>query len=1176
MKNIPDPQKAKELVKIVEDRQDIAFFCYIPLNCAILMYVYQMENYSLPSRLTQLFTLFIMNALKRHARHANICGRLKSFSALPLPMQHVFNDLCKLAYNGLVNKQLVFEDADLQELPSLAGENRVVDEAQLLGLMTTSKSFTSMGEVISYQFLHLTIQEFLAALWITELSPDQQVSFLKQNLLYNRFYVAAIFAAGLSQFKDLDQAAIFDQEIVLPSEIINKQGRSVLQSFLFLTHLAYESDNPNVCIALASAVREKTITLNNIKVGLFNWITLGYFMLRSGCRWTLNIGQCRFKDEYIEELKVVSLECSKQTGSVEVLKIFTESTVSQQNLSTSTTLMLIPDVPLFRGCKHIVLHRPLDWLPAGPSSHHIMLGNLLNMKMLTHLDVTDFLPGTLNVFSSLGEALADNTILEVLCIKKCKLFTGSAVHTIATGLANNTALKSLILSDLNIKDCDAAFSNLGEALAVNTILEVLCIKRCDPFTGSAVHTIAAGLANNTALKSLTLSHLKIKDCDAAFSRLGEALATNIILEVLCIKSCNPFTGSAVHTIAAGLANNTALRSLTLSGLKIKGCDAVHIFKALQQNHCLESLDLSNNRRLIDDDHELLLEIGRTLRGNKTLNVLDLDQTCSSFIGNIVISILAFLIDEHSVISLKFDSCTWTPTGLRSLTLSDTTLTEVCLTEYKLFMGSAVPTIAVGLANNTTLKSLTLSDLKIKDCDAAFSRLGEALAVNTRLEVLCIKGCDPFTGSAVHAIAAGLANNTALRSLTLSDLKIIGCDAVHIFKALQQNHCLESLDLGRLLDDDHELLLEIVESLRGNKTLNVLDLQICSSFKKHNCNIAVSLLEFLTDDCSVVSLKQLKINSFTWTPTVAVTVVPFYSAVVRFVNDLTTAFQFFLSFRKDPHYYYQLLRHLDFSSSPQLINEWVCNTIVGEMLKSSSVIEVLNLSHCDLTDDHIKCIAQGLQKNTSLTHLDISFNRFTVDGAGYIATSLHVNCSLKSLDISFNRLLSRGVKCIAEALIKNMFLETLEISYNQFGDGGAKYIAEVLEKRTSLKCLRMNHNRIGEDGVICIAQALRKNVVLKTLGLQDIPPMDIPIVLESVQLNTCLETLDLSGQRQSYWRSTDIDVVRLSQAVDGLSNNFSLTMLTLPLGFHVSISSDSINRHRKAKKLPELHIIKCYF
>ena len=65
--------------------------------------------------------------------------------------------MCQIAYTNLANTRMTFSSHQLQSLSEAVKED-------YLGLMTT---FTEYDEE-KYQFLHLSIQEFLAAWWIAK------------------------------------------------------------------------------------------------------------------------------------------------------------------------------------------------------------------------------------------------------------------------------------------------------------------------------------------------------------------------------------------------------------------------------------------------------------------------------------------------------------------------------------------------------------------------------------------------------------------------------------------------------------------------------------------------------------------------------------------------------------------------------------------------------------------------------------------------------------------------------------------------------------------------------------------------------------------------------------------------------------------------------------------------
>ena len=101
MVNIPDKTKAIELVQTLKERQDIASLCYIPLNCAIVLYVYKMKQCTLPHSLSNLYEIFILNALKRHASITSKDPMIRTQSTIaemPTSLQMQLNALSELAY----------------------------------------------------------------------------------------------------------------------------------------------------------------------------------------------------------------------------------------------------------------------------------------------------------------------------------------------------------------------------------------------------------------------------------------------------------------------------------------------------------------------------------------------------------------------------------------------------------------------------------------------------------------------------------------------------------------------------------------------------------------------------------------------------------------------------------------------------------------------------------------------------------------------------------------------------------------------------------------------------------------------------------------------------------------------------------------------------------------------
>jgi len=140
------PISYNTVCKALEKREDIRSLCYIPLNCAILLYIGRQQNYVLPDTLTELFELFILHALKRHAKLKNahsVARKIHTLTSLPPPLNTDLDHLCKLAFNGLVEDRMVFHCEEIEAAVCMVGGEM---EIKLLGLMTAFKSYSSISD----------------------------------------------------------------------------------------------------------------------------------------------------------------------------------------------------------------------------------------------------------------------------------------------------------------------------------------------------------------------------------------------------------------------------------------------------------------------------------------------------------------------------------------------------------------------------------------------------------------------------------------------------------------------------------------------------------------------------------------------------------------------------------------------------------------------------------------------------------------------------------------------------------------------------------------------------------------------------------------------------------------------------------------------------------------------
>ena len=172
---------------------------YIPLNSAIVVTVYQESQAgtvcALPTTRTELYTALartlLLRYLRGHPEYESGTKPMKTFNDLPPVVYGKFSELCKLAYSGIAGNsdhvQLIFNDSDL---PS---------DFDSLGFMdSVTELYVTQGTVSSHNFLHLTFQEFLAAVHISTMSPSDQLEHFQRHK-DGRYRVVLRFLAGLTK-----------------------------------------------------------------------------------------------------------------------------------------------------------------------------------------------------------------------------------------------------------------------------------------------------------------------------------------------------------------------------------------------------------------------------------------------------------------------------------------------------------------------------------------------------------------------------------------------------------------------------------------------------------------------------------------------------------------------------------------------------------------------------------------------------------------------------------------------------------------------------------------------------------------------------------------------------------------------------------------------------------------
>ena len=200
------PETGKKLLKDLESYPNVANACYIAINLAIVCYVYCAGDYKLPPTLTEVYEAFVIHTILRHfSRLKSLIDDFKVEFDGYSELQNFDNgtklllkNLGRLALDGITTNDLCFSQQQLFEICEPDEKSVQFDGFGLLKVLHISRKF---GTERFYHFLHLTIQEWLAAHYLAHLSDSDFITWLGKNYSKPQFRLVIQFLCGINQFK---------------------------------------------------------------------------------------------------------------------------------------------------------------------------------------------------------------------------------------------------------------------------------------------------------------------------------------------------------------------------------------------------------------------------------------------------------------------------------------------------------------------------------------------------------------------------------------------------------------------------------------------------------------------------------------------------------------------------------------------------------------------------------------------------------------------------------------------------------------------------------------------------------------------------------------------------------------------------------------------------------------
>ena len=447
-----DTNAVNTLMERLSENPAIEGSCYLPLNASIVAHLYLSDG-SLPSTVHGIFSSLVQHCLSHY-----LCerlgktqqeARLTSLDSLPQELQASFNQLCKLAFTGISQNNVTFSQSDLEAVKDSA----VVCE---VGLLQATPSILSDGRTVYYNFIHLSIQEMLSAVYISHMPASKQISTFDSLFRDSRFSAVFQFYAAITKLRTSRPflsklpywlcpvpAGVLDLVRKIIKNVVEQQNTIIPQPqplLVSLLHCLYEAQDPFLCQFVAEQLGS---VLNLIYISLtpVDSLAIGYFL--SSVSLTTSNG---------EEFNVYLNNCSLgDAGTKSLMQSICRSIDSHSKVNTHHYIILRNNEIHEEGASHIAevlnstsIVNTLELCnnPIGDKGLQTIFDALKQSKTLKVLNVSNCDMTDTGV-ASLADALHTNNTLETLYIGSNKAITENGLTYLVEPLSRHSGMVSL-------------------------------------------------------------------------------------------------------------------------------------------------------------------------------------------------------------------------------------------------------------------------------------------------------------------------------------------------------------------------------------------------------------------------------------------------------------------------------------------------------------------------------------------------------------------------------------------------------------------------------------------------------------------------------------------------------------------------------------------------------------
>ena len=561
--SLDSPDQLKQIQDYLKCQPIINGLIYVPLHLAVLLYLFKFQS-KLPETLTEMNESFIIhtiyrNLIKNELIPPAIVTAVDSIEELPENALTIVKELSKLAFIGLQNNQLVFSYKEIEKIcPEIRKE--IPGAFNGFGLLQVVQHFSKKGAgtTVSFNFLHFTMQEFLAAFHVANIDPQEQQLSLMKKTFWNATYIFMwMMYVGI---KGINSQTFM--QYVYNAEAEADVGKLELSNKMKCLHLFQcfmEAKSEKVPNEISNIFYNNEINFHSLQLLPHHISSLTLYVSKYSKQiQSLNLRDCHIGDVGMSILEHYFTANPDKASSIKHIDLFGNNSVLLWNVYCA----------IF-GQQNLT---KLEWSSLGGVNIEEMINVMDNNMTVISLNLSD------NHFNDddankIAQVLGNNTTLQEFDFSKNNITTKGAI-AISECLHDNVKLQHLKFSWNN------HFINTGDSIIDFSQKKI---------NNADAQIVTSILCKNEITTKLDLSKNKISDKGA--ESISKCIESNKSLREIDI-SGNKISSVGLRKIAIALKISQTVQKFSISHNKISDDGAIAISEYLKNNNTLQQLDIT--------------------------------------------------------------------------------------------------------------------------------------------------------------------------------------------------------------------------------------------------------------------------------------------------------------------------------------------------------------------------------------------------------------------------------------------------------------------------------------------------------------------------------------------------------------------------------------------------------